>query len=106
VAAWPPQTGKITALPKKVGNKQVIHLFNFVNAAHLYWRDATGTQPEPRLQKNVTLQVSVSQPVTKAWVATPDKEGTMYEEVAITAGAGTVTVTVPAIKYWTMLVLE
>jgi dextranase len=106
VAAWPPQTGKIIALPKSVGNKQVIHLFNFVNAAHLQWRDENGTQPEPRLQQNVSLQVSVSQPVTKAWVATPDKEGKMYEEVSFTADAGSITVSIPAIKYWTMLVLE
>jgi dextranase len=106
VATWPPQTGKIISLAKKVDDKQVIHLFNFMNAAHLYWRDATGTQPEPRLQQNVSLQISVSQPVTKAWIATPDKEGKMYEEIELNAGAGNVTVTVPVIKYWTMLVLE
>jgi dextranase len=106
VAAWPPQAGKIISLPKKTGDKQAIHLFNFVNASHLNWRDANGAQPEPRLQQNVSLQISVSQPVTKAWVATPDKEGKMYEEVELVAGAGSVTVTVPAIKYWTMLVLE
>jgi hypothetical protein len=39
-------------------------------------------------------------------VATPDKEGKMYEEVVLNAGDGNLTVTVPAIKYWTMLVLE
>jgi dextranase len=106
VVAWPPQTGKIISLPKKVGNKQVIHLFNFANAAHLQWRDVNGTQPEPQMQQNVSLQINVSQPVAKAWVATPDKEGKMYEEVVLNAGDGNLTVTVPAIKYWTMLVLE
>jgi dextranase len=106
VAAWPPQTGKIISLPKQVGNKQVIHLFNFANAAHLQWRDINGTQPEPRLQQNVSLQINVSQPITKAWVATPDKEGKMHEEIELNTGAGSVSVTIPAIKYWTMLVLE
>jgi dextranase len=106
VVAWPPQTGKIISLPKKVGTKQVVHLFNFVNAQHLQWGDANGTQTEPRLQQNVSITVNVSQPVTKAWVATPDKEGKMYEEIPFNAETGSVTLTVPAIKYWTMLVLE
>ncbi|KAA6332453.1 Glycoside Hydrolase Family 66 [termite gut metagenome] len=105
-AAWPPVTGKIISLAKKVGTQQVIHLFNFVNAQHLQWRDLNGTQTEPRLQQNVTLQIKVTQSVKKVWAATPDKEGKMYEELAFSVDDGSVTVTVPALKYWTMLVME
>jgi dextranase len=107
LAAWPPKIGNIISLTKSVGAKQVVHLLNFVSATHLKWRDLTGTQAEPRLQKNVALQIASTQPITKVWVATPDREGKMYEEVSFTQdGTGVVTVTVPAVKYWTMVVLE
>lgn len=106
VVSWPPEIGKITALTKKAGNSQVIHLFNFLNAAHLKWCDTDGTQPEPRLQKALSVQIVTSTPVKKVWAATPDSEGKMYEELTFSQSANTLTVTVPALKYWTMLVLE
>ncbi|GHV56178.1 cycloisomaltooligosaccharide glucanotransferase [Bacteroidia bacterium] len=106
IAPWPPATGKITSLSKKVGDRQIVHLFNFVNAQHLQWRDLNGTQTEPRLQQKLPLQITVSQTVKKIWVATPDKEGRMFEEVEYTQNAGVVNFTLPALKYWTMIVIE
>jgi dextranase len=107
IVAWfPSVTGKIVSLAKKIDNRQVVHLFNFVNAAHLQWRDLNGTQTEPRLQQNLPLMLSVSQAVKKIWVATPDKEGSMYEDVTFTQNAGVVNFTLPALKYWTMIVIE
>jgi dextranase len=106
VAAWAPQTGKIISLPKKVNNRQVIHLFNFMNATHLQWRDLKGTQAEPRLLQNVQLEIAVSQPVQKVWAATPDREGKMYEDLTFETTGSTLTVMLPALKYWTMVVVE
>jgi len=106
VQSWTPALGKIVTLSKKVGNKQIIHLFNFVNAKHLQWRDPDGTQPEPRLQQNIDLQINMSQNVSKVWTATPDPEGKMYEEIDFSVGTGNITLTIPTLKYWTMLVIE
>lgn len=106
LAAWPPQLGKITCLPKKTGSIQVVHLLNFVNATHLQWRDLNGTQAEPRLLKAVNLQINHSQAVKKVWLATPDKEGKMYEEVTFTQSNNLIKIFVPALKYWTMIVME
>jgi dextranase len=106
VAAWPPQSGKIICLSKKTDAKQVVHLLNFANAVHLQWRDLNGTQAEPRLYQNMNLQINISQPVKKVWVATPDKEGKMYEELNFTQSDNLIKTSIPALKYWTMLVLE
>ena len=106
IAPFPPSTGKIISLAKKVGDRQVVHLLNFVNAQHLQWRDPNGTQTEPRLQQNLPLQITVQQPINKIWVATPDKEGSMYQEIEFTQNTGVVNLTIPALKYWTMIVME
>lgn len=106
LAAWPPATGKIVSLAKKVDGKQIVHLFNFVNATHLQWRDLNGTQAEPRLLKDVSLQINQSQAVKKVWLATPDKEGKMHEEIRFTQNGGVVSFTLPALKYWTMIIIE
>jgi len=72
----------------------------------LQWRDLNGTQPEPRLQQNLPLQLSVQQTVERIWVATPDREGCMYEEVTFTQDAGRVSFSLPVLKYWTVVVIE
>jgi dextranase len=106
LVAWPPQSGKIVCLSKNILDKQVVHLLNFANATHLQWRDLNGTQAEPRLQRDISLQINMSQPVKKIWAATPDKEGKMYEELTFAQSNNLITVTIPALKYWTMLVME
>jgi dextranase len=106
VAAWPPKQGNIITLAKKIENRQVIHLFNFTNAAHLSWRDLNGTQTEPNLQQNIQLKIPVSQNATKAWTATPDKEGKIYEEIPFQQEQDNITITVSTLKYWTMIVVE
>ncbi|MDP4276099.1 MAG: glycoside hydrolase family 66 protein, partial [Bacteroidota bacterium] len=106
IVQWPPQTGKVIALSKLVGTRQVVHLLNFTNAVHLNWCDADGTQAEPLLIKSMPVSLTVGQTVKKAWAATPDSEGSLYQELPFSQQAGTVTFQVPALKYWTMIVLE
>jgi dextranase len=106
IEQWPPQTGKVISLGKKSDERQVIHLFNFKNATHLSWRDLDGTQAEPLLVKSMPLRISTSQSVKKLWVATPDSEGSLYEELDFTSGEGYISFVLPALKYWTMIVLD
>lgn len=106
IVQWPPQAGKVISLGKKLSDKQVIHLFNFKNATHLSWRDMDGTQAEPLLVKSIPLKIMTAQTPKKIWAATPDSEGSLYQEVDFTSEQGFVSLTLPVLKYWTMIVLE
>jgi len=106
IVQWPPQAGKVISLGKKLSDKQVIHLFNFKNATHLSWRDMDGTQAEPLLVKSMPLKIMTAQTPKKIWAATPDNEGRIYQELDFTSEQGFVSLTLPVLKYWTMIVLE
>lgn len=106
LTSWPPQTGKLTTLTKKVGNRQVVHVFNFINADSTSWRDIDGTMPEPDLLESVVIDIPAQGTVKRVWMATPDHNGGALEELTFKEGAGKVRVSIPHLKYWDMIVLE
>ncbi len=106
INAWPPQGRKITAFAKKVDNMIAVHLLNFSNTDDLSWRDLEGTRPAPVTQENVQITYTTSRHITKVWTATPDKNGGVPMELSFTPTGNGVSVTVPSLEYWTMLVFE
>lgn len=106
INAWPPQGSKITAFAKKVDNMIAVHLLNFLNTNDLSWRDLKGTRPAPVTQENVQITYTTSRHITKVWTATPDKNGGVPMELPFTQDGNNVSVTVPSLEYWTMLVFE
>lgn len=106
INAWPPQGSKITAFAKKVDNMIAVHLLNFRNTNDLSWRDLEGTRPAPVTQTNVQITYTTSRHITKVWTATPDKNGGVPMELPFTQDGNNVSVTVPSLEYWTMLVFE
>ncbi len=106
INAWPPQGRKITAFAKKVDNMIAVHLLNFLNTDDLSWRDLEGTRPAPVTQENVQITYTTSRHITKVWTATPDKNGGVPMELPFTQDGNNVSVTVPSLEYWTMLVFE
>ena len=106
INAWPPQGSKITAFAKKVDNMIAVHLLNFCNTNDLSWRDLEGTRPAPVTQENVQITYTTSRHITKVWTATPDKNGGVPMELPFTQDGNNVSVTVPSLEYWTMLVFE
>lgn len=106
LAAWPPQLGRVAALSTTAQNRRVVHLLNFADAKTLEWRDNQAQQPVPTVRHNVAVQLAVPAKVTKAWVASPDVAQGAPQELPFTQKNGQVTLTVPALHYWTMLVLE
>ena len=106
VNAWPPRLGGLTTYAKTVDGKTVIHLLNFRDADSLSWRDADGTMPEPRQLNLVGISLGCNRAVSKVWVASPDRHAGAPEELAFTQADGRVDFTLPALKYWTMIVLE
>ena len=106
INAWPPQAYKITAFAKKVDNMIAVHLLNFLNTNDLSWRDLEGTRPAPQKQTNVKITYTTSRHITKVWTATPDMNGGVPMELPFTQDGNNVSVTVPSLEYWTMLVFE
>lgn len=103
---WPPQKSAITTYAKNVDGRQVIHLLNFLKADQLSWRDLNGTMPEPRLLSDVPLKMNVARKVSKIWVASPDFHAGAPQELAFEHVDGTISFTLPKLRYWTMLVIE
>lgn len=103
---WVPQCGKICRYAKRVGDQQVIHLLNFADANSTSWRDADGTMPEPMAMKNVRVSITVTDDVKSVWCATPDYHGGAVTVLPFERNGNMLTVTVPNLKYWTMLVLD
>lgn len=106
INAWPPQANKITAFAKKVDNMIAVHLLNFLNTNDLSWRDLDGKRPAPQKQTNVQITYTTSRHITNVWTATPDMNGGVPMKLSFTQEGNDVSVTVPSLEYWTMLVFE
>ena len=101
-----PEVGNIMTYSKKVGNRLIVHLLNFVNANSTSWRDYDGTMPQPKNFFNLTLTITTSSTVRKVWVASPDQHGGVAQQLKFSQVGNKVTITVPKLQYWDMLVLE
>lgn len=103
---WPPVVRSVSSFAREVDNLSVIHLINFSNSESLSWRDADGKQPAPLLRTNLPLTIECSKTVKRLWVATPDEHGGCAQELPFTQQGSTITITLPSLKYWTMIVME
>lgn len=102
-----PQARRIVVHGKETRDgAYVYHLLNFVNAKNLHWRDFDGDMPEPVPQSDINLTIDCDQMVSKVWMATPDSRGGTPVELQFRQQGRSLTVTVPSLTYWTMLVLE
>lgn len=105
-ASWPPRAGCVSMLCRQVGNKQVLHLLNTSQADKLEWRDASGTMPEPDLHTDVSVSIDASRQVKRVWMASPDFHFGIPYSLEFRQKKGQVTLTLPNLKYWDMVVLE
>lgn len=103
---WPPKTGKVTSFARQQDGRIVLHLLNMLNADCTSWRDMDGTMPTPRVVKNCALSMVVSQSVKHVYVASPDYHGGALVELPFKQQNGKVSFTLPALKYWDMVVIE
>lgn len=86
--------------------KKLFHMLNFSDVNSLSWRDINGDMPEPRCIDNIVLHIDSDTRVNRVWAASPDIHGGAPVDVQFTQSGRIVTVTVPLLKYWTMLVFE
>jgi dextranase len=105
INAWPPKLKGVTSYSTTIANRQVVHLFNFLQAKSLSWRDMDSEQPEPRLQTNIPLKLKATG-VKRLWAATPDALAGAPQQLAFTQEGQYIAFTLPSLKYWTMIVVE
>ena len=103
---WPPKVGKVTTFARQQNGRIVLHLLNFTSADCTSWRDIDGTMPTPRVVKNSQLSVAVTNEVRHVYLASPDYHGGALQELPFKQADGKVSFTVPALKYWDMLIFE
>ena len=103
---WPAVQGKVAVVGKEFANRQVLHLINFSNANSLQWRDANATQVKPVTIENMTLTITSAKTVKKAWLASPDTNSGVAVPLSFTQSGNSVSVTIPSLQYWDMVVLE
>lgn len=106
VKDWAPAAGSVITLGRSVEDRQVIHLLNFSQANSTSWRDLDGSMPEPNLVENISLNIAVDGEVSSIWMASPDLDGGACKEISFTQNGNTVSLTLPSIKYWDMVVIE
>lgn len=106
VTGWPATSGAIAAVGKKVGSSQVIHLINFKDSKSQSWRDNSGVQTLPGMIKDAGLKLSSSAAVKKIWYASPDMIGGASQTLNYIQKGDQVTFTLPALQYWSMIVVE
>lgn len=103
---WAPALGTLTTFGRKVGDRHVLHLLNFRQANSTSWRDFDATMPAPERLIGLPLEITCDEPVHRVWVASPDCHGGAPVDVPFTQDAGRLSLTIPSILYWTMLVIE
>lgn len=116
---WEPVNQRITQLAREVDGCKVIHLLNFCTqesskvkdpAYLLCWHDRDGIRPWPVEHKQLALTVSGLSGVReigRLWVASPDYIGGAMQEITdYTFSSGILRFTLPALQFWTMVVVE
>jgi len=98
--------GAVSVVAKKVGESQVIHFINFKDSKITRWRDNQGEQEVPGLIKDAKLLISVDGIVKNIWAASPDIIGAASRSLNFVQTGNKVAITLPELKYWSMLVLE
>ncbi len=103
---WGPVCGQVATVGKRFADRDVIHLLSYRNATHLDWCDTNANQGEPDLLENLTVTLPVKQTPKSVWVASPDVKDGVALTLDYEYTGGKVTVTLPALKYWDMVVVE
>lgn len=121
INTWEPVANQVTMLAREVDGRQVIHLLNFTHNETatdvsddymLCWHDRDATRPWPQRFENLSIRfngLTGMGKVRRIWVASPDYCGGAMQELTdyrYTSSTGTITLTLPSLQFWTMIVIE
>ena len=97
--------GTVWAFARNQAKDTVVHLINLRGLDNANWRDTDGMQKTPKSQTNLKLSIAVAKKIKSVYVASPDNGG-LPLNLKFTQSKGRVSVTVPSLKYWDVLVLS
>lgn len=116
---WEPVNQRVIQLAREVDGRKVIHLLNFCTqesskvkdpAYLLCWHDRDGFRPWPVEHKQLALTISGLTSLNKIrrlWVASPDYMGGAVQEITdYSFSSSVLRFTLPALQFWTMIVVE
>ena len=121
INTWEPVANQVTMLAREVNGRQVVHLLNFThedgtsvsdNNYLLCWHDNQATRPWPKRFESLSIKLTGMTglgKVRRIWVASPDYCGGAMQELTdyrYTSSTGTITLTLPSLQFWTMIVVE
>lgn len=106
LAYWPPVHGGIAVLGREKQQRRIFQLLNFNGVSSLEWRDESRTQTEPRVFSQFELSLDIDTPVERVWFASPDLKGGASMELDFQRSQGKISIEVPYLHYWSMIVLE
>jgi len=101
-----PQLGAVWNFSKQRENQTMLHLINFTNANSMNWNDANATQAEQEEISNIKVSIQTQDKVNKVWMASPDYYQASAIELQFEQKNDELIVTIPKLKYYSMLVLE
>ena len=103
---WGPKVNQIATIGRHVGERDIVHLLSYRHATHLDWCDSDGDQAPQTLITDIPVSFDALTHPTRVWVASPDFQQGAPQEVDFMYEGGRLSLTVPAIQYWTMIVIE
>lgn len=103
---WPAVKGQVATVGKAQEGRDIIHLLSYRNAVHLDWCDTDATQGEPDLLTDLSVRMPAKAQPAHVYVATPDANFSVAQELDFDYADGMLTLTIPSLKYWTMLWIE
>ena len=128
INTWEPVANQVTMLAREVNGRQVVHLLNFTQEDGatslsplgeseganylLCWHDNQATRPWPQRFEALSIKLTGMTGIGKVrriWVASPDYCGGAMQELTdyrYTSSTGTITLTLPSLQFWTMIVIE
>ena len=121
INTWEPVANQVTMLAREVNGRQVVHLLNFTHDDSatdvtddymLCWHDNQSTRPWPKRFEALSIKLTGLTgmgKVRRIWVASPDYCGGAMQEITdyrYTSSTGTITLTLPSLQFWTMIVVE
>lgn len=103
---WPPVTGRTAVVSKQTEDRKVVQLLNFDGVSTLSWKDTSRIQTKPVTKSGFKISIHSGSPVSKVWFASPDYNGGASSALDFEQSNGKITVTIPYLEYWSMIVLE
>ncbi len=101
-----PQLGGIWGLIGAKDHMMIVNLINFHRAASIKWRDTGGIQTPPDTLGPISLSFSSNSRVVDVWSASPDFHDGAPVNLPFTQTGTSVSVTVPNLLYWDMIVVQ